>query len=214
MTAETTRGLLGAFVTVPGTGLEVMSTPVTADAAAAAFNALRVPDRAGDSYTMVNVVNPDTAVRRTGHGPFEVAPGRSGHPATGVTLAGARAVARLHGGRLPRVDEWVAVLAAGGSAVHDLAVTLSASSANFDEHWGGTTPVDRFGPQVLGLHDVLGNVGEWCEPSGPDAAAPECPVFGGGWNKPLPTSVGTAVRRKWSEFGAVAIGFRIVRGEL
>lgn len=73
-------------------------------------------------------------------------------------------------------------------------------------------PVGSLAPDRLGLFDMLGNVGEWCQPRAPDAAAGGCwPVRGAGW-----ISNPTELRPAWRmclgpAFWHPSLGFRVAR---
>ena len=78
--------------------------------------------------------------------------------------------------------------------------------ANFDEHIGRTSPIKKFRPFLLG-YDLLGNVGEWCDPE--SESSDEAPVVGGGWNKPIEPQW-YLPRWKWRRIGTVSIGLRLI----
>jgi uncharacterized protein (TIGR02996 family) len=76
--------------------------------------------------------------------------------------------------RLPSEAEWEYACRAGGSAAFAFGPTLSSDQANFDANYvfGGaprgiyrerTTPVGTFPANAWGLHDLHGNVLEWCQ---------------------------------------------------
>lgn len=95
--------------------------------------------------------------------------------------------------RLPTEAEWEYAARAGTTGIrhgdlNDIAWWLANTSGN------GTRPVRRKTPNAWGLHDMIGNVGEWCadwygpypsgastDPSGPPAGT-EKVVRGGGWH--------------------------------
>jgi len=76
--------------------------------------------------------------------------------------------------RLPTEAEWEYACRAGSEATFSFGKKLSTAQANFnatypahavkqDENRGVTTPVGSFPPNAWGLHDLHGNVHEWCE---------------------------------------------------
>jgi uncharacterized protein (TIGR02996 family) len=75
--------------------------------------------------------------------------------------------------RLPTEAEWEYACRAGTSGVFYHGESLSSDQANFDGNYpyGGagrgrylkrTCPVGEYPPNAFGLHDMLGNVWEWC----------------------------------------------------
>ncbi len=100
------------------------------------------------------------------------------HPVTQISGEDARAYCRWVGGRLPALDEWETFARAGSSARYPWGDGFSAKACNV---WNGashlkntredgfvlTSPVRAFPPNAWGLHDVIGNVFEYCEGSPP-----------------------------------------------
>jgi formylglycine-generating enzyme required for sulfatase activity len=75
-----------------------------------------------------------------------------------VSLASGRAF------RLPSEAEWEYACRAGGESAFECGDVLAEDRANFwSEHpRGGTTPVGAYPANAFGLHDMHGNVFEWC----------------------------------------------------
>lgn len=80
------------------------------------------------------------------------------HPVTYVNWLGASVYAAWIGGRVPFEQEWVNAVYPQGKQPH---VGLSKDLANFAEHYGGTTPVGMFPPNIVGIYDALGNASIW-----------------------------------------------------
>ncbi|MBM4247480.1 MAG: hypothetical protein FJ148_27445, partial [Deltaproteobacteria bacterium] len=64
--------------------------------------------------------------------------------------------------RLPTEAEWERACRAGTMTEWSTGVSLPAGAANFGGALGQTTAVGRYPANALGLHDLHGNVNEWC----------------------------------------------------
>jgi len=79
-----------------------------------------------------------------------------------------------HEFRLPTEAEWEYACRAGTTTPFYFGKTITTDQANYDGHHpyadgntgiyrGKMTPVDHFKPNAFGLHDMHGNVWEFCE---------------------------------------------------
>ena len=120
-------------------------------------------------------------------------------PVVGVSWDEARAYCEWAGGRLPTEAEWEYACRAGTTTEYSFGddAELLEEYAWFDKNSGGQTqPVGAKKPNPWGLHDMHGNVWEWCQdwfdgdvlrttsptddPPGPERGSSR--VFrGGGW---------------------------------
>jgi formylglycine-generating enzyme required for sulfatase activity len=147
--------------------------------------------------------------------------GHSGHPALGMTFQAAEQFAAWISSRtgrkyrLPTEAEWERACQAGASK------PASPEAAWFRDNAGARThKVATRTPDGIGLHDLLGNAGEWV--LGADGPV----VKGGAWNSPG-EEVSCAARRKqtpawnatdpnlpkssWWLSDAPFVGFRLIR---
>ena len=110
---------------------------------------MRIPERCG-------------IIRTAGR--YEIVPGRADHPIVYVSYEGALAYAESKGKTLPTEAQWER--AARGEEGRTYAwgdAPITPALANYDFHYGGTTPVGSFpeGSTPEGLFDMIGNVKEY-----------------------------------------------------
>jgi formylglycine-generating enzyme required for sulfatase activity len=102
--------------------------------------------------------------------------GHAGYPAMSMSLHSAQEFCRwlsLKTGRLyqlPTTQQWRLACSAGEPALGGEWLDGHAWHANNSE--GTTHPVGKKPPGALGIHDMLGNVAEWC--ADPDGSAVVC----------------------------------------
>ena len=159
--------------------------------------------------------------------------GRGNRPVINITWREANNFAQWMGGRLPTEAEWEFAARAGGKGAFGKSNCLSKSQANFDGSiemmrcgeelsLKRTQPVGSYPPNAHGLHDMYGNVFEWCSdwygiypqgtsinPIGPTEGGYKV-NRGGSWANPA-TACRVAARETGElEFEGNRIGFRLV----
>lgn len=99
--------------------------------------------------------------------------GRGKRPVINVTWNDAKAFADWMGCRLPTESEWEYACKAGTTTVFNIGDSLTTAGANYDGNFpyynnpkgnclSKTTIVGNYAPNKWGLHDMHGNVWEWC----------------------------------------------------
>jgi formylglycine-generating enzyme required for sulfatase activity len=133
--------------------------------------------------------------------------------------------------RLPSEAEWEYACRAGTTTPFHFGDTISTDQANYfgeavygnekkGEFRGKTTPVGSFPANAWGLHDMHGNVWQWCEdrygdypqknvvaPQGPDSGKFHV-LRGGSWYF-VPLYCRSTCRYMWAGSGHKTLGFRL-----
>jgi formylglycine-generating enzyme len=143
-----------------------------------------------------------------------------------------REAGRLY--RLPTEGEWEYACRAGTTTAFHFGETLSSHQANFDgarpygnvprgPFLGRTSAVGSYPPNAFGLHDMHGNLWEWCHdggraypPGGSAALDPEGlttggrrVVRGGSWESPGRDCRSARRNFRLIEHGVMDLGFRV-----
>lgn len=144
---------------------------------------------------------------------FRPGPGKKeDRPIVNVTWDEAVAFCEFSGGRLPTEAEWEYAARGGEDGlIYPNGPSMSRSDANYgsvagDDLWHYAAPAGSFPPNAFGLHDMAGNVWEWCsdwlhedyyrfspgtDPQGPESGVARA-ARGGSWGfgpKYLRTSI-------------------------
>ena len=89
--------------------------------------------------------------------------GEADHPVVNVSWYTAMAYAEWVGKRLPTEAEWEKAARGGITGKkYPWGDTIDPTQANYDWNIGKITPVGNYPANGYGLHDVCGNVWEWC----------------------------------------------------
>lgn len=159
--------------------------------------------------------------------------GRGNRPVINITWREANNFAQWMGGRLPTEAEWEYAARAGGKGAFGKSNCLSKSQANFDGSvetmrcgeelfLKRTQPVGSYPANAYGLHDMYGNVFEWCSdwygnypqgttinPTGPTEGGYKV-NRGGSWANPAIACRAAARETGELEFEGNRIGLRLV----
>lgn len=101
--------------------------------------------------------------------------------------------------RLPSEAQWEYACRAGTTTAFYFGEKLPADLVNHHEatEVGETTPVDKFPPNPWGLHDMYGNVWEWCEDDW-HIDYEGAPTDGSAWLSPSPSRLRVARGGAWA----------------
>jgi len=103
-------------------------------------------------------------------GPDSSIAGKNNHPVVQVSFHDARAYAKWSERRLPTEAEWIAAVRRGGEKLGggNTFQGWYPLKDSADDGYAGTAPVGSYPPNGYGLHDMSGNVREWCSSSEQD----------------------------------------------
>jgi formylglycine-generating enzyme required for sulfatase activity len=152
--------------------------------------------------------------------------GFENHPVIFVTWYGATEFSTYAGGTLPTEAQWEYACRGGTTTPFNTGIILTNLQANYNVYPIKTKAVGSYPANAYGLHDMHGNVIEWCsdfyddyprttetDPSGPLTGSYRV-YRGGGFNN-LPEYCRSASRFSYlaigsPEYGNLVFGFRVV----
>jgi formylglycine-generating enzyme required for sulfatase activity len=150
--------------------------------------------------------------------------GRDKRPVIHVDWNDAHAFAEWMGCRLPTEAEWEYACRAGTTTRFNTGWLLNANQANFNANLRKTNPVGTYAPNAWGLHDMHGNVWEWCSdwfgmysssaqtnPKGPSSGLDRV-LRGGGWYNNGRYCRSAHRERSLPSGRYNRVGFRLVKG--
>ncbi|MDN4753876.1 SUMF1/EgtB/PvdO family nonheme iron enzyme [Porphyromonadaceae bacterium W3.11] len=156
--------------------------------------------------------------------------GRGSRPVINVSWHDAKAFCNWlgNGTRLPTEAEWEYACRAGSTTKYSFGDEINSSDANYGRNVGKTTPVGSYPANAWGIHDMHGNVIEWCEdwysstyyssspkvdPKG-DPSGSNRVLRGGSWDSDA-DYCRSADRSRWYPDGRYRdLGFRVVSPSL
>jgi len=175
----------------------------------------------------IDLTQPDCQIEKMGER-FRAKPGFENYPVVYVTWDGAKAFCDWLGGRLPTEAEWEYACRAGNPSPYSFGSDMSQLKeyAWYMEQSGNKTQVvGKKQANAFGLHDMLGNVWEWCADwygpqyySRQERSVPKGPLQGdrrvlrgGAFNSNI-QQCRVSTRSALSPFDRYnAVGFRVVR---
>lgn len=189
------------------------------------INYLELPLNNKGGYNYFNICNPSLPLKYSEEELYYVEKPYMNTPVVGVSWEGAALIALLLQARLPSEQEWEFLATGGEDRIYQWGNDVPSNElANFDENIGHTTEIDKYPPNMFGLHDMAGNVEEWCLDWYYPQLSPfdECSyednrkinlektVKGGSWSKSANQLKCRSRRGKWYKIGTTNIGFRLI----
>lgn len=180
------------------------------------LNSLQLRSVSEGSYDIINEYNKSLPVKwEESSQRYTIKSNFEEHPVTGISWEGAAFISSLFNARLPYEKEWEIAATSGHP---DYMYSWGNDSpnktlGNYEENVGSTSKINSYPPNELGIHDMCGNVEEWCIDSAISCdnvlSKYEKIVKGGCWYKSGENMKCFSKRSRWSKIGATGIGFRL-----